>query len=133
MALPTHLNPSLTARSATVATDCDPSNACCLSNDEGQSKTAASTYETVKPGPSFWKETAVRVAHILVGGPLFGCGGGVRIFVPHTLLSVGKGAVSYPSAGSFVMQMPLYVISHLPIVRSLPVALRQVFVKRKVP
>src|SRR3989338_8833130 len=76
MALPTHLNTSLTARGTTIATDGDPSNACCLSNDEGQSKTALSTYETVKPTPSFWKETAVKAAHILVGGPLFGCGGG---------------------------------------------------------
>lgn len=64
---------SLSVRSSAVRHEpsifpCDPANACCL--DPAPS---ASSYETVKPRPDFLKEMAVKTAHILVGGPLFGC------------------------------------------------------------
>ncbi|MBI4125352.1 MAG: hypothetical protein HY466_05430 [Deltaproteobacteria bacterium] len=75
MALPTHFNTSLTESGAAIATNCDPSNACCLPNAEAQDQklSAVSTYEAAKPKPGFLKETTVKFAHILVGGPLFGC------------------------------------------------------------
>ncbi|MBI4224386.1 MAG: hypothetical protein HY609_05585 [Deltaproteobacteria bacterium] len=47
---------------------CDPASTCCL-----EPAPSDSSYETVKPKSGFWKEAAVRFAHILVGGPLFGC------------------------------------------------------------